>query len=164
MSKHSVFACRLFCYSSLHHWIYSAHLHNRFVLAVLIHIPVGRELEAFSPQMNESQTTASTNGIGGSGEFASAVKIQQCISECKDNRKHCPLRLQQLCPLMLLQHIQSYAASDLGQRSLLIEIISYCWKSAKPRKQPSNIYHLLTKISFWLFCFISSLDLLRSFS
>lgn len=74
------------------------------MLALIIHIHVGHELEAFSPQMNESQTTASENEIDDSVEFASAVKIQQCINECKKNRKECPLTL---LPLLLQTQVRN---------------------------------------------------------
>lgn len=110
ISTRLAFTCKLcvredFCHSSLHHWIYSTQIpineHNALMLALLIHVHVGHELEAFSPQTNESQTTASKNEIDDSVEFASAVKTQQCTNECKTNRKECLLTL--LCLLLQTQ-------------------------------------------------------------
>lgn len=51
------------------------------MLALLMHIHAEHELEAFSPQMTESQTTASKNEIDDSVEFASAVKTQEHINK-----------------------------------------------------------------------------------
>lgn len=61
-----------------------------------MYIHAGCELEAFSPQMNESQTTASKNEIDDSMEFASAVKTQQHINKGKNDRKDWTLTLQGL--------------------------------------------------------------------
>lgn len=70
----------------------------------LVHVHVGHELEAFSPQMNESQTTASKNEIDDSVESASAVKTQRCISGCKSIRRECPLTL---LPLWLQTQVRN---------------------------------------------------------
>lgn len=56
-----------------------------------MHIHAEHELEAFSPQMNESQTTASKNEIDDSVEFASAVKTQQQTNKGKSKRRTVPL-------------------------------------------------------------------------
>lgn len=61
------------------------------MLALLTHIHAEHELEAFSPQMNESQTTASKNEIDDSVEFASAVKTQQRINKVEATEGLSPL-------------------------------------------------------------------------
>jgi len=65
---------------------------NTLMLALLMHIHAEHELEAFSPQMNESQTTASKNEIDDSVEFASAVKTQQQINKGKSKKRTVPYR------------------------------------------------------------------------
>lgn len=73
------------------------------------HIHVGHELEAFSPQMTESRTTASKNEIDDSVEFASAVETQECTSECKTSRRCVPLAATAAAsPSALLTQMISY--------------------------------------------------------
>lgn len=74
---------------------------------LVLHTPAGHGLGAFSPQMNAAQTTASKNEIDDSVEFASAVKTQQLISECRNNRRESS------------PSTATSLASDSGQKPLL---------------------------------------------
>lgn len=82
---------QLLIFASLNLLNSATNKHNTFMFALLNHIHVGHEPEAFSPQMIESQTTASKNEIDDSVEFASAVETQQCTSERKNSGRCVPL-------------------------------------------------------------------------